>query len=143
MTTKTASPVSPVSGLSKEALTDQLGLADSVVDAASLANSVKRFAEQKIVLPTFAQLADPSTIPAEVTAGLKGLDKDAPDARNLFRVHWYNNMAGERVSVPDHVVLPSSLTGVESPIIVVFGDRFPMITAHKVLAAYSCFAPRV
>ena len=30
-----------------------------------------------------------------------------------------------------------------SPIIVVFGDRFPMITAHKVLAAYACLAPRV
>ena len=140
MTTSTASPVS---GLSKEALTTQLGLADTVVDEASLANSVKRFAEQKIVLPTFSQLADPSTIPAAVSSGLASLDKNAPDARNLFRVHWYNNLAGERVAVPDHVVLPSVLTGVESPIIVVFGDRFPMITAHKVLAAYSCFAPRV
>ncbi len=45
--------------------------------------------------------------------------------------------------MPDHVVLPKSLTGVDSPIIVVFGDRFPMITAHKVLAAYACLAPRV
>jgi cysteine synthase A len=45
--------------------------------------------------------------------------------------------------VPDHIVLPSSLTGVESPIIVAFGDRFPMIGAHKVLAAYACLAPRV
>ena len=35
------------------------------------------------------------------------------------------------------------LTGVESPIIVVFGDRFPMVTAHKVLAAYACLAPRI
>ena len=50
---------------------------------------------------------------------------------------------GDRVDVPDHVVLPTSLTGVDSPIIVVFGDRFPMITAHKVLAAYACLAPRV
>ena len=25
----------------------------------------------------------------------------------------------------------------------VFGDRFPMITAHKVLAAYACLAPRI
>ena len=48
-----------------------------------------------------------------------------------------------RVDVPEHVVLPPSLTGVESPIIVVFGDRFPMITAHKVLAAYACLAPRI
>ena len=45
--------------------------------------------------------------------------------------------------MPDHVVLPRELTGVDSPIIVVFGDRFPMITAHKVLAAYACLAPRI
>jgi cysteine synthase A len=32
---------------------------------------------------------------------------------------------------------------VESPIAVAFGDRFPMIGAHKVLAAYACLAPRV
>ena len=49
----------------------------------------------------------------------------------------------ESIWVPEHVVLPSSLTGVDSPILVVFGDRFPMITAHKVLAAYACLAPRV
>lgn len=140
MTPPTAVSHASVSGLSREALTTQLGLADTVVDEASLANSVKRFAEQKIVLPTFEQLANPATIPADVVAGV---DKNAPDARNLFRVHWYNNLAGDRVEVPDHVVLPKALTGIDSPIIVVFGDRFPMITAHKVLAAYSCFAPRV
>ena len=129
-----------VSGLSPEALITQLGLANTVVDEKALANSVKRFAEQKIVLPTFAQLADPSTIPASITAGVH---KDAPDARNLFRVHWYNDMDGNRVDVPNYVVLPQALTGVESPIVVAFGDRFPMITAHKVLAAFSCFVPRV
>ena len=38
----------------------------------------------------------------------------------------------------------SWLTGVEAPIVVAFGDRFPMIRAHKVLAAYRCLlAPRV
>ena len=129
-----------VSGLSPEALISQLGLANTVVDEKALANSVQRFAEQKIVLPTFAQLADPSTIPASITAGVH---KDAPDARNLFRVHWYNDMDGNRVDVPNYVVLPQALTGVESPIVVAFGDRFPMITAHKVLAAFSCFVPRV
>ena len=126
--------------LDATALREQLGLADSVVDVESLENSVKRFAEQGIVLPTFAELAEPHRIPADRT---KGVDKNAADPRNLFRVHWYNDLNGDRVEVPDHVVLPPSLTGVESPIIVVFGDRFPMITAHKVLAAYSCFAPRV
>ena len=121
-------------------LENQFGLADRVVDAVSLANSVARFRERGITLPTFAELADPSTIrPGRVGDA----DPQGPDPRNLWRVHWYNDLAGERVDVPDHVVLPASLTGVESPIIVVFGDRFPMITAHKVLAAYACLAPRV
>ena len=116
------------------------GLADRVVDDEALANSVERFHERGIVLPTFAELADPSTFdPSRVGDA----DPQGPDARNLWRVHWYNEIAGGRIGVPEHVVLPSSLTGVESPIIVLFGDRFPMITAHKVLAAYACLAPRV
>ena len=123
-----------------DALINQFGLADAITDQVSLVNSVERFREQGITLPTFAQLADPSGIDAGLTAGV---DKNAPDARNLFRVHWYNDLDGNRVDVPDHIVLTKELTGVDSPIIVVFGDRFPMITAHKVLAAYSCLAPRV
>ena len=126
--------------LDATALQEQLGLANTVEDPASLESSVKRFAAQKIVLPTFGELAEPRLISQDIT---KGVDKDAADPRNLFRVHWYNDLDGNRVEVPDHIVLPSSLTGIESPIIVVFGDRFPMITAHKVLAAYSCFVPRV
>jgi cysteine synthase len=122
------------------ALENQFGLADRVVNAASLANSIARFRERGIRLPTFAQLADPSRVDPAV---LGDSDKNGPDARNLWRVHWYNDLAGNRVQVPDHVVLPSSLTGIASPIIVAFGDRFPMITAHKVLAAYACLAPRI
>ena len=116
------------------------GLADRVVDDDVLANSVARFRERGIVLPTFAELADPATID---DGHLGDADPQAADARNLWRVHWYNDVAGRRVGVPEHVVLPSALTGVESPIVVVFGDRFPMITAHKVLAAYACLAPRI
>jgi len=123
-----------------DALASQLGLADTIVDEGALAESIRKCAANNVVLPTFAQLANPSLIPLDIAAGA---DKNSPDSRNLFRVHWFNDMAGNRVSVPDHVVLPKSLTGVDSPIVVVFGDRFPMITAHKVLAAYSCLAPRV
>ena len=122
------------------ALENQFGLADRVIDHEALANSVQRFRDQGITLPTFAQLADP----AAIESGMVGdADKNGPDPRNLWRVHWYNNIDGHRVDVPEHVVLPTSLTGVDSPIIVVFGDRFPMITAHKVLAAYACLAPRI
>ena len=126
--------------LDPSALITHLGLADQVVDAATRERAVERFRQQGIVLPTFAELADPTRLDQGLTSGV---DKDAADARNLFRVHWYNDLVGDRVAVPDHLVLPPALTGVTSPIIVVLGDRFPMITAHKVLAAYACLAPRV
>ncbi len=123
-----------------DALENQFGLADRLVDEGALENSVRRFAERGIVLPTFEQLANPSTVDVNLVGDA---DPQGADARNLWRVHWYNDLAGSRVSIPDHIVLTKELTGVDSPIIVVFGDRFPMITAHKVLAAYSCLAPRV
>ena len=127
-------------GPSSDVLETRFGLADRIVDDTALANSVRRFRERGITLPTFAELADPTRVAAERVGDA---DPQAPDARNLWRNHWYNDLAGTRVGVPEHVVLPTELTGVASPIIVVFGDRFPMITAHKVLAAYACLAPRI
>jgi cysteine synthase len=121
-----------------------LGLEREVVDAAVLAATVERFGAVGGVLPTLAQLADPATIPQEIVDRLTDVDPDAADPANLFRVHWHNGAdRRSRVDVPEHVVLPPELTGVESPIIVVFGDRFPMISAHKVLAAYGCLVPRL
>ena len=111
-------------------------------------NAVARFRENNIVLPTFAQLRDPSTIPEAVVASLDGVDKNAGDPRNLFRVHWHNGLdagtPGARFTdVPDHIELPSELTGVDARIVLAFGNRFPMIGAHKVLAAYSCLVARL
>jgi cysteine synthase len=113
-------------------------------DRTAYERTVQRFRDTRTVLPTFAQLIDPPTIPANARAALAGIDPDAPDARNLFRVHWHNAADRRDVApVPDHVVLPSALTGVEAPIVVALGDRFPMIAAHKVLAAYACLVPRL
>ncbi len=122
----------------------RLGLDTHVVDANVYDRTVGRFRDARIALPTFRQLADPATIPASVREALAQIDPDAPHPLNLFRVHWHNDHTRRGLAdVPDHVVLPSSLTGVRAPIVVAFGDRFPMIHAHKVLAAYSCLAPRV
>ncbi len=121
----------------------RFGLLTEVVDGDSYGRSVERFRTQGIALPTFAQLADPARIPDRIAADLVGVDRDAADPLNLFRVHWYNDLHGGRVDLPEHVVLPKELTGVEAPVIVAFGNRFPMIGAHKVLAAYSCLVPRV
>jgi cysteine synthase len=121
-----------------------LGLETHIVDRATYQRTVERFRDLGIVLPTFQQLAEPSTISAGVREALDGVDPDTPHALNLFRVHWHNDGNRRRFTViPDHLVLPESLTGVKAAIIVVLGDRFPMIRAHKVLAAYACLAPRL
>jgi cysteine synthase A len=122
---------------------ERLGLALDLADRAVYDRTVERFRAQHILLPTFAQLADPATIPASVRSSLRDADPQAADPRNLFRVHWHNDRSGAFVTVPDHIELPSSLTGVEARIVLALGNRFPMITAHKVLAAYSCLVPRV
>jgi cysteine synthase len=96
--------------------------------------NIERLRERGVVLPTFAQLANPSSIPQEIRTALKSIDPDAPHPLNLFRIHWTDGA---------HIVLPSSLTGVDAKILVLFGNRFPMIHAHKVLAAYACLVPRV
>lgn len=122
----------------------QLGLAKDVVDSEVRARAIAHLRERKVTLPTFAQLEDPSLIPDDVRARLADVDPDAADPLNLFRVHWYN--AADRRGIdatPGYVVLPEALTGVKAPILVALGERFPMITAHKVLAAYGCLAPRL
>ena len=121
-----------------------LGLERHVVDGDVYNRTVQRFRAAGIVLPTFAQLATPATIPAEIRRLLRGVKPDDADPLNLFRVHWYNDSERTgQAAVPVHVVLPSELTGVEARIVVALGEGFPMIRAHKVLAAYGCLAPRI
>jgi cysteine synthase len=121
-----------------------LGLEREIVDREVYERAVARLRQARVALPTFAELADPTRIPDRVQEALAAVDPDAPEPLNLYRVHWYNGAdRRRRVAVPEHVVLPRALTGVDAPIVVALGDRFPMIHAHKVLAAYGCLAPRV
>jgi cysteine synthase len=113
-------------------------------EAGVLERARDRFREAGIALPRFAELADPALVPESIRARLASVGPDDPDPLNLFRVNWFNDAARTgTVEVPEHVVLPRELTGIETPIVVALGDRFPMIGAHKVLAAYGCLAPRV
>jgi cysteine synthase len=123
---------------------DVLGLSSEVVDHRAYEHAVERFRHNRIVMPTFAEVADPLTVPAERLDGLAGLDPDAPDPRNLFRVHWHNAADRRgRTALPGFVLLPRTLTGVDAPIAVALADRFPLIASHKVLAAYGVLAPRI
>ena len=120
------------------------GLEDHIVDRGVYDRAVQRFRDAQVLLPTFAELAEPHKIPAAVRQALAAVKPDEAHPLNLFRVHWYNGAdRSDQDAVPGHVVLGKELTGVDAKIVVAIGDRFPMIRAHKVLAAYGCLAPRV
>ncbi|GAB4533050.1 MAG: pyridoxal-phosphate dependent enzyme [Haliangiales bacterium] len=124
-----------------------LGLETDIVDSSARARTIERFRDTGVRLPRFAELADPGAHAehlADVHAQLAKISPDEAHPANLFRVHWHNGAdRASTVAVPDHVVLPSEFTGVKTPIVVVFGNRFPLIRAHKVLAAYACLVPRL
>ena len=106
--------------------------------------TAKYFKEKGVVLPTISELRNPHSISDEIKNKVLKLDKDAMDPANLFRVHWFNKRDHSQfLDVPEHIVLPSDFTGVEAKIIVNLGRYFPLITAHKVLAAYGCLLPRI
>lgn len=121
-----------------------IGLECEIVDAGNYCRAVEHMGDAKIRLPRLAELADPVGHVSTAPQDLSSVDPAAADARNLFRVHWHNG-ADRRalVETPEHIVLPSELTGVAAKIIVATGNRFPMIRAHKVLAAYGCLVPRL
>lgn len=116
----------------------------SLVDCVVRDANLEMLRERGVILPRFRELAAPETIPAGIRGRLANVGRDAADPANLFRIHWFNdNATGGFRSVPDHVVLPPELTGVDAKIVVLLGNRFPMIHAHKVLAAYACLVPRI
>jgi cysteine synthase len=76
-------------------------------------------------LPTWTELSDPEQIEARDMPDLTGVDPDAPDAGNLWRVHWFNDADRKSLArTPGHLVLPPELTGVKAPIVVLLGRRF-------------------
>jgi len=115
-----------------------------VEDRQTRERAVRLARERGVRLPTFAELADPARAPRSIRDTLAAIDPDAPHAANLYRVNWFNAIDRRgAASVPVHVEVPSALSGVPARIVVVLGAPFPMIGAHKVLAAYACLAPRL
>src|ERR1700746_2165003 len=116
----------------------------TVVDRAVRDRAARWLGRAGVRLPTFAELGYPSTIPETRVAALRSVDPDRPDAANLFRVNWYNDWSRSGLAAQTcYLIFPPALTGVCSPIVMALGCFFPMIGAHKVLAAYGCLIPRL
>jgi cysteine synthase A len=115
-----------------------------IVDGARRQSAIERIRSLGVRLPTWTELADPTAVDSAALLPLAKTDPDAADAANLWRVHWFNAPDRKTLAeIPGYFVLSPELTGVSAPIVVLLGCRFPMIGAHKVLAAYACLVPRL
>ncbi|HAN42833.1 MAG TPA: pyridoxal-5-phosphate-dependent protein subunit beta, partial [Sphaerochaeta sp.] len=106
------------------------------------ARNVKVCREKGILLPTFKQMIDPSTVPADVKAKLAKTGLWDVNPVNLFRVTWKNEpvMQGGGFGGVNYIEIPKKLTGVKARILALVGKYFPT-GAHKVGATYACLAP--
>jgi cysteine synthase len=109
-----------------------------------LERAVSRAREQNIVIPTYAQMKDPSLTPDVVKEDLASVGLWDVNPRNLFRINWKNQpqASGGGFGGVNYIELPKSITGVDARIIALVGKWFPT-GAHKVGAAFSCLVPRL
>ncbi|HPC81889.1 MAG TPA: pyridoxal-phosphate dependent enzyme [Thermoanaerobaculaceae bacterium] len=105
-------------------------------------HAIERCRERGILIPTLAQQRDPRLVPAEIRQALAGLDMQAVDPLNLFRITWHNDPATGGYGPVNALELPSSVTGVPTRIVGLVGAHFPT-GAHKVGAAFGCLVPRL
>ncbi len=93
---------------------------------------------QAILGPTFEEMLHPAKIePATRAKAVKALKDDPLNPINLYNITWRG--ADNQIK---YEVLPKELTGVEAPIVVLYGRDFPT-GAHKVGAAYSVLAEKI
>ncbi len=106
--------------------------------------AVQRARERNIILPTLAQMKDPTLIPDKIKEQLKEVGLWDINPLNLFRITWKNEAteSGGQFGDVNYLELPKELTGVDARIVVLVGKWFPT-GAHKVGAAYGCLAPRL
>jgi len=117
---------------------------DLSVDKDRRKRAIKRVQEKNIIIPTYAQMRDPSRIPDKIKQELSGIGLWDVNPRNLFRITWHNTpkAQGGGFDGVNYIELPSALTGTEARIVVLVGKWFPT-GAHKVGAAFSCLVPRL
>jgi len=101
-----------------------------------------RCRERGIMIPTFAQMQDPATIPAKIRERLPKVGLWDVDPINLFRITWKNDITTGLFGGVNYVEIPRALTGVRARVIGLVGKYFPT-GAHKVGAAFGCLVPRL
>ena len=118
---------------------------DLTIHKDALENAVKRARENKIIIPTFAQLRDPvKNVPDKIKKALHQVGTDEVDPLNLFRITWKNEPrrdGGEYGGV-NYIEIPRELTRVKARVFTMVGKWFPT-GCHKVGASYGCLVRRL
>ena len=106
--------------------------------------TIERARERDIIIPTFAQMKDPTLIPGKIKEQLRGIGLWDITSRNLFRITWKNEPVpqGGGFNGVNYLEYPKSLTGVQARIIGLVGKWFPT-GSHKVGATFGCLVPRL
>ncbi len=113
-----------------------------IVDEAVLDKAAARARERGIILPTLAEMKDPTRVPESVRSRLKDVGLWDIDPLNLFRITWKNDPETGLYNDGNWLEFPPELTGVPARIVGLVGKYFPT-GAHKVGAAYGCLVPRL
>lgn len=115
---------------------------DLTINETGRERAVERVRERGIIIPTFAQMKDPSQAPANVQKQLRTKGLWDIDPFNLFRITWKNEPVPSDggFGAPNYIEFPPELTGVETRIIALVGRWFPT-GSHKVGATFGCLVP--
>lgn len=116
---------------------------DLSINEEQLERTVQRCRNRNIIIPTFAQLKHPSTVPSRLKERLRGIGLWDVAPENLFRLTWKNEPVREGGlfgATANYMELPPELTGIEARIIALIGKWFPT-GSHKVGATFGCLVP--
>ena len=102
-----------------------------------LENTIQRCRERNIIIPTYSEMRDPTTIPAKIKTELKEIGLWDLHPRNLFRITWKNEPVsfGGGFGDVNFIEFPRELTGVPARIFMLVGKYFPT-GSHKVGATF-------
>ena len=83
------------------------------INEQNLERSVQRCSEKQILIPTFAQLRNPSLVPERVRNRLRNVGLWDLNPANLFRITWKNEPveSGGLFNEGNWIKFPSALTG--------------------------------
>ncbi len=120
-------------------------LVDLTINEEQLKKNVESAQERNVIIPTLAQMKDPSKISAEIKERLAHTGLWDIDPVNLFRISWKNQPVKEGGlynDLPNYIEIPSAISGVKARIFAMVGKYFPT-GCHKVGASFACLVPRL